>query len=72
MNINVHFRIFVKASYSVFLKNTKTQIKLKPKTFFESRGYTFIENTMILTCAKIQEKILMFREVGAPESSCCG
>ena len=37
--------------------------------FFENRGHTLIENAMILTCAKIQRKVLMFGEVEAPESS---
>ena len=31
----------------------------------ENRGHNFVENAMILTCAKIQRKILMFGEVGA-------
>ena len=36
MNINVDFRISVKAIHSVFfLKKTKTQIKLKPKFFWK-------------------------------------
>ena len=68
MNINVAFRIFVNASHSVPLKNTKTQIRLKPIFFFENRGHTFVENAMILTCPEIQRKLLMFGEVGTPES----
>ena len=48
------------ASHSAFLqKNTKTQIKLKPKLFLKI-GHTFVENAIILACAKIQRKILMF------------
>ena len=54
------------ATHSVFLKNTKTQIKLKT-IFFENGGHTLVENAMILICAKIQRKIL-FGEVEAPES----
>ena len=39
MNINVDFRIFVKAIHSVFLKKkTKTQIKLKPNFFWKIVG----------------------------------
>ena len=34
----------------------------------ETRGHTF-ENARILTYADIQRKVLMFDEVGAPESS---
>ena len=37
--------------------------------FFENPGYIFVENGIILTCNRIQRKILMFGEVGAPESS---
>ena len=36
-----------------FWKNTKAQIKLKLRFFFENPGHTFFENAMILTCAKI-------------------
>ena len=54
------------ASHSVF-KNTKTQIKSKP-IFFENHGHTFVENAMILACAKIQRRVL-FGEVGALGSS---
>ena len=69
MSIIVDFWTFVSASNSIFLKkNTKTQIKLKPIFFFENRRHTFVKNAMILTCAKIQRKIIMFGEVGAPES----
>ena len=35
----------------------------------ENRGHTFVENARILTYANIQRKVLMFDEVGAPESS---
>ena len=42
---------------------------MKPKAFFENRGHAFVENAMILTRALIQTKILMFLEVGAPQSS---
>ena len=35
----------------VIAKNTKTQIKLKIKIFIEN---AFVENPIILTCAKIQ------------------
>ena len=66
MNINTDFWIFVNASHSVFLKRTN---KIKSKKFFENAGHSFVENAMILTCAKIQRKVLMFGEVGAPESS---
>ena len=52
-----------------FWKNAKTQIKLKPKLFLKNRGHSFVDNAMILTCGKIQTKILMFGKVGAPESS---
>ena len=44
------------------------KIKLKLIFFFENRGHTFVENATILTYAKIQRKILMFGQVGAPES----
>ena len=67
MNINVDFRIFVNAVHSVFLKKKKTN-KIKTNFFFENRGHTFAENAIIMICAKIQRKILMFHEVGAPES----
>ena len=33
MNIKANFRIFVNASHSLFLKNIKKQIKLKPNFF---------------------------------------
>ena len=59
-NINVDFRIFVNAGYSIFLKkknNTKTQIKLR-LSFLENCGHTFVENAMILAWAKLQRKIL--------------
>ena len=58
-NINVDFRIFVNAGYSVFLKkkNTKTQITLR-LSFLENCGHTFVENAMILAWAKLQRKIL--------------
>ena len=36
-----------------FRKNTKTQIKLKPIFFKENLGHIFVENTIILRCAKI-------------------
>ena len=35
----------------------------------ENRRHTFFENARILTYANIQRKVLMFDEVGAPESS---
>ena len=44
------------------------QIKLKPNFFFENRGHTFVENAMILICANIQQKTLMFGEVEASKS----
>ena len=69
MNINGDFRIIVNANHGAFMKNTKTQIKLKPIFFFENCGHTFVEIAMILTCANIQRKILMFAEVGDSESS---
>ena len=51
-----------------FRKNTKTQIKLKPIFFFlENQGHIFVENTIILRCAKIQRKISIFGEVRAPK-----
>ena len=53
-----------------YLKTLK-QIKSKPKLFFENRGHNFVENTMILTCAKSQKKLLMFGEVGAFENYFC-
>ena len=68
MNINGDFRIIVNANHGAFMKNTKTQIKLKPIFFFENCGHTFVEIAMILTCANIQRKILMFAEVGDSES----
>ena len=49
---------------SIFEKNTKAQIKLKPNFFLKIVD----ENATTLTCAKIQRKLLMFGEVGAPES----
>ena len=42
------------------------QIKLKPKIFLKIAD-TFVENAMILMCANVQRKILMFGEVEAPE-----
>ena len=39
------------------------------KKIFEDLGHTFVENTMILSCDKIQRKVLRSGEVGAPESS---
>ena len=35
----------------------------------ENRKHTFAENVLILTCARIQRKILKFGEAGDPESS---
>ena len=64
MNINRDFS--ERQSQRIFQKNTKTQVKLKPK-FLESRGQTFVENAMILTCAKIQRKMMIFGEIGTPE-----
>ena len=40
-------------------------MKLKQK-FVENRRHTFVR--ILLTCAKIQRKVLMFGEVGTPES----
>ena len=68
MNINVDFRILGNATHNVFFKKQNTN-KIKTKIFFEICGTTFVENAMILTCAKIQRKILMIGEVGIPESS---
>ena len=68
MNINIDFRISLNASHIVFLKKQNTK-KIKTKSFFENRGHNFVKNAMILTCAKIQTKILMFGEVGGPEKS---
>ena len=46
MNINPDFTTFVKANHSVFLKkNTKTQIKLKPK-FFLKVADTFLSRML--------------------------
>ena len=42
-------------------------IKLKPNFFFENQTH-FNENAMILTCVKIQKKMFMSGEVGAPEN----
>ena len=53
----------------VFFKKTLKQIKLKTNFFLENCGHIVVENVIILTCAKIQRKVLMFGEVGAPESS---
>ena len=69
MNINVDFKILVNVSHNVFLKRHKNTNKVKPIFFFENCEHTFIENAIILICAKIQRKILMFGEVGAPEIS---
>ena len=44
-------------------------MKLNSKFFLENRGQAFVKNAMILTCARIQRKILMFDEVRASESS---
>ena len=71
MNINADFRIFVNTSHSVFLKIRLNTNKIKTKNFFQNRGHTFVENVMILTFAKIQRKVSMFGQVGAPESSFC-
>ena len=69
MNIKGDFRVFVNAKHSVFFKkHTEMQIKLKPKMFLKIAD-TFVENAMILMCANVQRKILMFGEVEAPESS---
>ena len=65
MNINVDFKIFVNASHRIFLKKHKNTNKIKTKFFLENHGHTFLKNAMILRCAKIQRKILMFDEVGA-------
>ena len=66
--INADFRISENASH---FKKTLKQIKSKPKFCFENSGHTFAEIAMILTCAKIQRKVLMFGEVGASERSFC-
>ena len=68
MNITVDFRIFVNASYSVFLKKYYNVNEVKIKYLFENLGRTLVENAMILKCIKIQRKMLIFGEVGAPES----
>ena len=68
MNINVYFRTIVSASRSVFLKKYQNANKIKTKNFSENRGHPFVKNAMMLTCAKIQRKMLMFGEVGSPES----
>ena len=70
MNINAELGVFRTLIIAYFLNNTKTH-KINTKIFFENRGQTLIENAMILTCVKIQGKVLMFGEVGAPESSFC-
>ena len=44
-------------------------MKLNSKFYLENRGQAFVKNAMILTCARIQRKILMFDEVRASESS---
>ena len=54
MYINVDFRIFVNGSHSKKHKNTN---KIKTKNFFENRGHAFVENAIILTCAKIQRNV---------------
>ena len=68
MNINIELRIFVNASHSLFLKKHENIHKIKTKTFLKNSRRTFVENAMILTSAKIQTKILMFGNFGAPES----
>ena len=52
-----------------FLKKHENTNKIKTKNLFENWGQNFVEKAMILTCAKIQRKVLIFGEVGAPESS---
>ena len=69
ININADFRISVIPSHSVFLNKYWNTNKTKTKFFLKNRGRTFVENAMILTCEKIQRKVLMFGKVGAPESS---
>ena len=69
MNINEEFRTFVNANQTVFLRIHLNASKTRTRFFYENRGHTLVENIMILTCAKIHRKILMFGEVGAPESS---
>ena len=69
LNINTDFRIFVNASHSVFWKKHENTNKIKTKYFFENCGHNFVKNATTLACAKIQRKVLMFGEVGAPESS---
>ena len=68
MNVAVDFRIFVNANHSVFSKKYYNVNEIKTKYFFENRKRTLVENAIILTCTKIQRKILIFGEVGAPES----
>ena len=69
IKIKVDLRAFVNTSYSVFLKKDWNTYKIKTKFCLENPSHTFTENAMILTCAKIQRKTVMFGEVGAPESS---
>ena len=69
MNISEEFRTFVSANQTVFLKIHLNASKTKIKFFYENHGHALVENVMILTYAKIHRKILMFGEVGAPESS---
>ena len=61
MNVKVDCRFYVNALHRVFLKKHQYASRFKTKFFFENRGHTFVRNAMILTCAKIHRKTLMFR-----------
>ena len=67
IKINADFRIFVNASYNVFLKKHLITNKIKTKFFFFKIADTLFKNAMILKCAKIKRKVLvkLFGEVGA-------
>ena len=56
--INLDFRILANASHSMFLKKHQNTNKIKTKAFLKNRRHTFVENAMILRCAKTQAKIL--------------
>ena len=60
---------FFNASHSIFLKKDYNTNNIKTKFFCKNRRQAFAKNAMILTCAKIQGKLLMFSEVGTLESS---
>ena len=69
MNINLELWTFVNASHKILLIIQQKTNEIKFKIFLENCRHTFVKNARILTCARIQRKILMFDEVRPSESS---